>query len=179
MATRFQYPSYTRDYLQALHGHLETAGHLTPPVAELISEAIRGFDLNETDLEQYLDQQHTNAGIRVRRASVAATSGSAATVTFDTQDWVSSTELVWDAATTVTVGETGLYTVQGNATYPANSTGDRGVLVILNGSAEVVAGITPAAATDHRASCAATVQLAAGDQLTLQAYQTSTATLTM
>lgn len=179
MAPRFQYRTYTRDHLDALRAHLETAGSLTPAVGEMLRAATAGVDLNETDLERYLFQQHTNAGIRVLRASVSVASGSAATVTFDTQDWVSSTETVWDGSTKITVGETGLYTFQANATYPAHATGDRGVLVILNGTTEIGADIAATAAAIHRSSCSDTVQLAAGDQLTLQAFQSSTASLTM
>jgi hypothetical protein len=118
-------------------------------------------------------------GARVyRSAALSITSGVGTALLFDTE--AHDTHAFHDQVTnperlTVPAGLAGLYLIEGGIRWSGNDTGLRGADIKVNGTTVVASsGIPKASAAEPVSNTAtATVQLVAGDYVTLEAFQNS------
>jgi hypothetical protein len=117
-------------------------------------------------------------GIYYARASRAAvqtlTTATLTSISFDTEDVDTDGMFALGSPTQIFAVQPGLYLIQGTVGYAANNTGARSARLLQNAS--LIAGIdsiTNGAVITTIETAFAVRYLAAGDALTLQAYQTS------
>jgi hypothetical protein len=108
-------------------------------------------------------------------AAIALTSAATTTLTFDSERWDSDASHSTSSNTSrLTCQVAGKYDVQGNVEFAANSTGTRMVRILLNGATQLAKQLLSNTAADPTAvTVVTTADLAVGDYVELQAYQSS------
>lgn len=121
--------------------------------------------------------QRSSDAVRVIRTTNQSISNNAVTaISFDTETYDAGSGLwVIGAPTRITIVTPGIYNFSGVLRFDANSTGERAILVRVNGSTLVASGGegNPSASNDSRCDVAGDINLAAADYLELCAYQNS------
>lgn len=112
----------------------------------------------------------------IRTTNQSITNNTVEAISFDTQTYDEGLGLwVIGSPTRLTAVIAGIYGFSGVLRFAANSTGERAILVRLNGATLVASGGegNPSATNDSRCDVAGTINLTATDYLELCAYQNS------
>jgi hypothetical protein len=118
----------------------------------------------------------TDATRVIRTTNQSINNNSVTAISFDTETYDEGRGLwVIGSPTRITAVIAGIYAFSGVLRYDANSTGERAILVRVNGATLVASGGegNPSATNDSRCDVAGAINLAASDYLELCAYQNS------
>jgi hypothetical protein len=144
--------------------------------SEVASNALGGTDINESTLDG-IDHDSLATFPHARMTAggpQAVADGIVTPIAFDNANPLS--EITFDSATdSLTVTDTGVYSVFAELGWAANATGRRSVRIVVDGvteSAETVQAVDSVTA-GSRLSVATVLRLNAGDVLTMTAQQTS------
>jgi len=112
----------------------------------------------------------------IRTTNQSINNNSVTAISFDTETYDLGSGLwVVGSPTRITIVVPGVYNFSGVLRFDANSTGERAILVRVNGATLVASGGegNPSATNDSRCDVAGDINLAAADYLELCAYQNS------
>lgn len=122
-----------------------------------------------------LDTTPVYVGARVYNSSVVTVGNAAMTaVTFSAARW--DTDGLWSSGnpSRLTCTRAGVYAMSGHVLFAVNGKGVRDARLVLNGTTPLAIQFSvPQASLDHAVSVSTIYQLAVGDYVQLQVYQTS------
>jgi hypothetical protein len=128
-----------------------------------------------TDVDtQMLAVKNPPGSIASRTTTQSIPNGAFTDVTFPTEDFDTMAGFT-AGGSVITVSAAGVWTIKGGIQWPANGTGTRALLIIVDGVELTAAGDEriPTAAATTRQVVSADVKLTAGQQIKMQAFQSS------
>lgn len=177
MPSEFEFVATDQDFFdKLLRDYRDQMG---PELQKIVSAYADHRSQNDDDLTDFLNQQVFAPAIGVSRiTNQSINDGTWTSIIFDTQDFASTDLISWDSATVLELGDPGIVQLTGTVEFAANGTGTRFGRFLVNGITDYISvwQVGNAILTTV-VNFTIALSLLAGDQVTLQAFQSSGAPL--